>query len=70
MYTARGLLQPPEDEEDGGSEESGGLAAAGPGRGHAADCVCLAVADASRRGGAGDLLEGRPGGGGGGGREK
>ena len=71
MCTGRGVLRPPEEEEDGGGgEESGGLAAAGPGGGDAVDCVCLAVADARRRGGAGDLREGRPGGGGGGGREK
>lgn len=51
MCTGRGVLRPPEEEEDGGGEEeSGGLAAAGPGRGDAADCVCLAVADARRRG--------------------
>lgn len=73
MCTGRGVLQPPEEEEEGGGggggeEESGGLAAAGPGRGDAADCVCLAVADARRRGSAGDPREGRPGGGGG--REK
>jgi hypothetical protein len=71
MCTGRGVLQPPEEEEDGGGEEeSGGLAAAGPGRGDAADCVCLAIADARRRGGAGDPRERRPGGCGGAGREK
>lgn len=63
MCTGRRVLRPPEEEEDGGGgEESGGLAAAGPGRGDAADCVCLAVADGRRRGGAGDPREGRPGG--------
>lgn len=67
MCTGRRVLQPPEEEEDGGEEESGGLAAAGPGRGDAVDCVCLAVADARRRRDAGDPREGRPGGGGGGG---
>lgn len=67
MCSGRGLLQPPEEEEDGGGgeEESAGLAAAGPGRGDTADCVCLAVADARRRGGAGDPRKGRRGGGGG-----
>lgn len=66
MSTGRGVLRPPEEEEDGGGgeEESGGLPAAGPGRGDAAGCVCLAVADARRPGGAGDPPEGRPGGGG------
>lgn len=70
MCTGKGVLQPPEGEEDGGGEESGGLGAVGPGRGDAADCVCLAVADKRRRRSAGDLREGRPGGGGGGGRQK
>lgn len=65
MCTARGVLRPPEEEEDGGGEEeSGGLAAAGPGRGDAAGCVCLAVADARRRRDAGDPREGFAGGGG------
>lgn len=68
MCTGRGVQQPPEDEGDGGGEEeSGGLAAAGPGRGDAVDCVCLAVAGERKRRGAGDPREGRPGGGGGGG---
>lgn len=67
MCSGRAVLQPPEEEDGGGEEESAGLAAAGPGRGDAADCVCPAVADARRPGGAGHPREGRPGGGG---REK